>query len=121
MTNPEEERSTPVASDDDGPHASTSENHAPHGDMEKKLIDLAENLGRLVGTAEQKATSWFGRREEIAAQLTQIRDTCNTYLRDLADGGAALADAVRRGRREGAPASKSEAETSKSAEGNLEE
>ncbi len=120
MTNPDE-GSAPIASENDTPNASTSENHAPQSEIEQKLIDLAENFGRLVGTAEQKATLWFGKREEIAAQLTQIRDTCNTYLRDLAGGGTALADAVRRGRREGAPAPTSETPTSTSAEGNVEE
>lgn len=111
----------PAALENDGPNARGAENDGPNARMEKKLIDLAENLGRLVGTAERKATMWLGGREEIASQLTQIRDTCNSYLQELAGGGAALADAVRRGRRERTPASKSEAETSKSADGNVEE
>ena len=87
------------------------ENEGRNAGLEKKLLDLAENLGRLVGTAEHKATTLLGGREEIARQLTQIRDTCNSYLQELSSGGAAFADAVRRGRRETKPPSASEAET----------
>jgi hypothetical protein len=97
----------------EGPSGPTAaENEGLNAGLEKKLMDLAENLGRLVGTAEQKATTLLGGREEIARQLTQIRDTCNSYLQELSSGGAAFADAVRRGRRETKPASTSEAETS---------
>ena len=84
----------------------------PNAGLEKKLMDLAENLGRLVGTAEYKATTLLGGREEIARQLTQIRDTCNSYLHELTSGGAAIADAVKRGRRETKPPTSSEAGTS---------
>jgi hypothetical protein len=100
VTNPEE-ASGPTAAENEGPNAG----------LEKKLMDLAENLGRLVGTAEHKATTLLGGREEIARQLTQIRDTCNSYLQELSSGGAAFADAVRRGRRETKPPSASEVET----------
>ena len=101
MTNPEEAS---------GPTA--TENVGPNPGLEKKLMDLAENLGRLVGTAEHKATTLLGGREEIARQLTQIRDACNSYLQELSSGGAAFADAVRRGRRETKPPSDREAKTS---------
>ena len=105
MTNPE------------GPSGPTAtENEGPNPGLEKKLLDLAENLGRLVGTAEHKATTLLGGREEIARQLTQIRDACNSYLQELSSGGAAFADAVRRGRRETKPPSESEANTSVSAD-----
>jgi hypothetical protein len=84
-----------------GPTA--SENDQSSARFEKKLMDLAESLGRLVGTAEHKATTLLGGREEIARQLTQIRDTCNSYLQELSSGGAAFADALRRGRAETKP------------------
>ena len=84
--------------------------------LEEKLMNLAENLGRLVGSAEHKATTLLGGREEIARQLTEIRDTCNSYLKELTSGGAAFADAVRRGRRETKPPSARGAETPASAE-----
>jgi hypothetical protein len=83
----------------------------PNTGLENKLMDLAESLGRLLGTAEQRATTLLGGREEIARQLTQIRDTCNSYLQELTSGGAAFADAVRRGRGETKPPSASTAET----------
>ena len=96
-----------------GPSGPTAaENQGPGGGFDKKLMDLAENLGRLVGTAEHKATTLLGGREEIARQLTQIRDTCNSYLQELSSGGAAFADAVRRGRRETQPPPASETATS---------
>ena len=96
---------------DGAPGPRAVENDGPNAGLEKKLMDLAENLGRLVGTAEHKATTLLGGREEIARQLTQIRDTCNSYLQELTSGGAAFADAVRRGRHETKPPSASEAET----------
>ena len=98
---------------DGAPGPAAVENEGPNAGLEQKLLDLAENLGRLVGTAEHKATTLLGGREEIARQLTQIRDTCNSYLQELASGSAAFADAVRRGRRETKPAS---AETSAAAD-----
>ena len=94
---------------DGAPGPPTVENEGPNAGLEKKLMDLAENLGRLVGTAEHKATTLLGGREEIARQLTQIRDTCNSYLQELSSGGAAFADALRRGRSETQPTSASEA------------
>ena len=96
---------------DGTPGPAAVENEGSNAGLEKKLVDLAENLGRLVGTAEHKATTLLGGREEIARQLTQIRDTCNSYLQELSSGGAAFADAIRRGRRETKPPSASEAET----------
>ena len=96
---------------DGAPGPAAVEKEGPNAGLEKKLMDLAENLGRLVGTAEHKATTLLGGREEIVRQLTQIRDTCNSYLQELTSGGAAFADAVRRGRRETKPSSASEAET----------
>ena len=80
--------------------------------VEDKLLDLAEDLGRLLGTAENRVTGWLGDRQAIATQLTRIRDTANTYLRELTAGGAALAAAVERGRRAGptAPSADDKAE-----------
>ena len=62
------------------------------------LVDFAEDLGRLLGTAQAKASSWLDQRKSIAEQLTQIRDTANDYLQRLAGAGADMAVAVRRGR-----------------------
>ena len=69
------------------------------------LGDFAEDLGRLLGTAQNKASAWLDQRKAIAEQLTQIRDTANRYLHQLTGGGANLAVAVRRGRRGRPPGS----------------
>jgi hypothetical protein len=98
-----------VTNIDGAPEPTPVGNQGPDAGLEKKLMDLAENLGRLVGTAELKATTLLGGREEIARQLTQIRDTCNSYLHELTSGGAALAEAVKRGRSETKPPTPSEA------------
>ena len=74
--------------------------------MGDQLVDFAEDLGRLLGTAQQKATAWLGQRQEIAKQLTQIRDTANSYLQELTGAGVKLAAAVQRGRRGRPPGSK---------------
>ncbi len=91
-------------------NAGAVENNAPNGPMQQTLVDLAEDLGRLLGTAEQKATMWMGDRQEIATRLTEIRDTCNSYLQELTGGGAALADALQRGRRAETPAADTKTE-----------
>ena len=44
------------------------------------LGDFAEDLGKLLGTAEAKASSWLDQRKSIASQLAQIRDTASHYL-----------------------------------------
>ncbi|MBA2304704.1 MAG: hypothetical protein H0W08_19010 [Acidobacteria bacterium] len=63
------------------------------------LGNFAEDLGRILGTAQTKASAWMDQRKSIAEQLTQIRDTANTYLQQLAGSGANLAGAVARARR----------------------
>jgi hypothetical protein len=62
---------------------------------DSKIEDFAEELGRLLGTAEAKARGWLGQRRQIAKTLEGIRDTANRLLDDL--GHRAKAD-VRRGR-----------------------
>ena len=67
----------------------------PAGD--DALVDFAADLGRFLGTVQNRATGWLEQRKTIAEQLTQIRDTANDYLRQLTgtDSGAPKA---RRGR-----------------------
>lgn len=72
--------------------------------VEEKALDFAEDLGRLLGTAQQKASTWLEQRTAIANQLAQIRDTANEYLQQLAGEGARMAAAVRKGRKAGRPA-----------------
>jgi hypothetical protein len=59
---------------------------------------FAEDLGRLLGTAQVKAQDWLGQRKAIAEQLTQIRDAATRYLQQLA---GAEEPAVRRDRKPG--------------------
>jgi hypothetical protein len=65
--------------------------------------EFAEDLGRLLGQAENKTKSWLSQRESVVQELTTIRDAASKYLSDLAAGGAELAAAVGRGRRRGRP------------------
>ena len=48
------------------------------------IEDFAEDLGRLLGTAQAKAQGWIGQRQMIAKQLQQIRDTASGLLTELA-------------------------------------
>ena len=41
---------------------------------ESKLEDFAEDLGRLLGSAQAKAEGWIGQRNAITDQLTQNPD-----------------------------------------------
>jgi hypothetical protein len=66
--------------------------------FDKKVMDFAEDLGTLLGTAEKKATEWMAQRQSIEAQLIQIRDTASELLKKLAAGGTEVAKAVERGR-----------------------
>ena len=70
---------------------------------EDRLVDFAEDLGRLLGSAQSKASTWLNQRQEITTQLTQIRDAANEYLQELRGRGARLAAAVSRGRKRGRP------------------
>ncbi len=68
---------------------------ARSGRREKALEGFAEDLGRLLGTAQAKAQSWIGQRRTIAKQLQEIRDTASRLLAELANASMAK----RRGRR----------------------
>lgn len=94
------------SSENDGPNAATAEgrNGLPGGaTTEDKLEHFAEDLGRFLGTVQNRAASWLDQRQAISEQLTQIRDSANHYLQQLAGEGAKFAEAVQRGRR-GRPA-----------------
>lgn len=54
-----------------------------------KLSDFAEDLGRLLGQAQNKAEGWLGQRNAIAEQLVGVRDTANRLLEQLRVGGTA--------------------------------
>jgi hypothetical protein len=66
------------------------------GSVEGAIGGFAEDLGRLLGQARNKADSWLGQRQAIVKQLTQLRDEVSSLLNQLGDQAAA---AGRRGRR----------------------
>jgi hypothetical protein len=62
---------------------------------DSKIEDFAEELGKLLGTAQAKAEGWLGQRKQIAKTLEGIRDTASKLLGDL---GHEAAVGFRRGR-----------------------
>jgi hypothetical protein len=54
--------------------------------IEATVVNFAEDLGRILGTAQRKAEDWLGQRQAIADQLTQIRDAAGKYLHQLTGG-----------------------------------
>jgi hypothetical protein len=71
------------------------------------LETFAEDLGKVVGTAENKARGWLDQRKSIAKQLTTVRDKADELLRELTGGAARMAAAVNQARRGRPPGSKS--------------
>jgi hypothetical protein len=72
-------------------------NEPPNGKAPDILGDFAEDLGRLLGTVQAKATTWIGQRESLEGQLTQIRDTAEEYLKQLRGAVGPAAAAVAKG------------------------
>jgi len=62
---------------------------------DSKIEDFAEELGKLLGTA-QKAEGWLGQRQQITKTLQGIRDTATSLLQQLGHDAVTV---VRRGRR----------------------
>jgi hypothetical protein len=50
---------------------------------EHKIEEFAEDVGRLLGTAQAKAEDWLGQRKQIAKTLEGIRDTATNFLSQL--------------------------------------
>jgi hypothetical protein len=74
---------------------------------EHKIEEFAEDLGRLLGTAQRKAEGWLGQREAIVKHLTGVRDTASKLLADLghqAQSAATAASKAYTGKRRGRPA-----------------
>lgn len=55
------------------------------GGTEKRVLDFAEDLGRMLGTAERKANEWLSQRKAVTTQLTQLRDKATQLLQSLGD------------------------------------
>jgi len=51
--------------------------------LSPKVEAFAEDLGRLLGTAQAKAQHWLGQRQDIVKHLTAVRDTASKLLADL--------------------------------------
>lgn len=76
---------------------------------EARLENFADDLGKLLGHAQNKAESWLGQRKEIAEQLAGVRDTAVRLLAQLGVVDAptparAAKKAATRGRKAGRPA-----------------
>jgi hypothetical protein len=63
---------------------------------EERLEGFAEDLGKLLGQAQNKAESWLGQRKAIADHLVGVRDTATRLLAQLG-----IVEAPRRGRKPG--------------------
>jgi hypothetical protein len=49
----------------------------------KSIEGFAEDLGRILGEARNKAEGWLSQRTAIVKQLTQLRDEASKLLTDL--------------------------------------
>jgi hypothetical protein len=63
------------------------------GRAEQVLLDVAEDFGRLLGTAQVKANRWL-ERETFTTQLVEIRDGVTNMLARLGDQVATGAQSV---------------------------
>jgi hypothetical protein len=70
--------------------------------IDDKIETFAEDLGRLLGTAQAKAQGWLGQRQQISKTLEGIRDTATGLLSELGDQVQGLTRRGR-GRRRGRP------------------
>ena len=47
------------------------------------IESFAQDLGKMLGTAQKKAEGWLGQRQAIVKSLTELRDTATKLLTDL--------------------------------------
>src|SRR6266404_8302932 len=50
---------------------------------ESRIETFAEDLGRMLGQARNKAEGWLGQREAIVKSLTELRDEASKLLTQL--------------------------------------
>jgi len=75
---------------------------------EARLENFADDLGTLLGHAQNKAESWLGQRKAIAAQLAGVRDTAVRLLAQLGVADAPkAARAAKKAAGSGRPAAQS--------------
>jgi hypothetical protein len=76
--------------------AKRAKNVESGGSVEGAIGGFAEDLGRVLGQARNKADQWLSQRQAIVKQLTQLRDEASSLLNQLGHQAAA---AGQRGRR----------------------
>jgi hypothetical protein len=62
---------------------------ARRGARPRSIEGFAEDLGRLLGSAQAKAQGWLGQRQTIVKHLQQIRDTASNLLSQLGSASSA--------------------------------
>jgi hypothetical protein len=72
------------------------EQEAGTSTTDDKISDFAEELGRLLGTAQAKAQGWLQQREDISKTLLGIRDTASRLLSDLGHQAETAVPTIRR-------------------------
>lgn len=88
------------------PAANSAGSVPPEAPVPDVLGDFAADLGKFLGTVQNRASSWLQQRKDITAQLTQIRDTANQYLQQLGTEGARVTERFQKVRRGRPPGSK---------------
>lgn len=59
---------------------------------EHKIEDFAEDLGKLLGHARNKAEGWLSQREAIVKNLTELRDEATKLLNQLGHDASTAAE-----------------------------
>lgn len=78
----------PIESDDkrtDAPGAESASGGSASA-IEKNLMQIAEELGTWLGTAERKTTDFLSQQKSIKEQLVKIRDTATRLLAQVEKG-----------------------------------
>lgn len=71
-------------------HASTMET------VEGKMMDVAEQLGKIIGSARARVDNWKGERQTMVDQLSKVVAEAQDLLKDLGHQAQAAASAVGR-------------------------
>jgi hypothetical protein len=53
---------------------------------EQQIVGFAEDLGKFLGEAEKRASSWLGQRKAILEQLTAVRDKAADLIQTMSGG-----------------------------------
>jgi hypothetical protein len=72
--------------DTSGTSGSESPGGSPVSAIEKNLMQVAEELGTWLGTAERKTTDFLAQKKTITDHLVKIRDTAARLLAQVEKG-----------------------------------